>query len=82
MPVFSTSICTWYFSGDPLQEVEKKGSIEQSIGLVRRTYPKKTDWNLVSQKDLDIIQDQLNNRPRKWLNFLSPLEAYAIALAA
>jgi IS30 family transposase len=60
----------------------EKGSVEQSIGLVRRTYPKKTDWDLVSQHDLDIIQDQLNHRPRKCLNFLSPLEAYAVALAA
>lgn len=59
----------------------EKGSVEQSIGLVRRTYPKKTDWDLVSQHDLDIIQDQLNHRPRKCLNFLSPLEAYAVALA-
>ena len=60
----------------------EKGSVEQSIGLVRRTYPKKTDWDLVSQHDLDIIQDQLNHRPRKCLNFLSPAEAYAVALAA
>ena len=60
----------------------EKGSVEQSIGLVRRTYPKKTDWDLVSQLDLDIIQHQLNHRPRKCLNFLSPLEAYAVALAA
>ena len=34
----------------------KKGAVEQIIGLVRRTFPKKTDWDLVSQKDLDIIQ--------------------------
>jgi transposase, IS30 family len=60
----------------------EKGSVEQTIGLVRRTYPKKTDWDLVSQKDLDIIQFNLNHRPRKCLNFLSPAEAYAVALAA
>lgn len=60
----------------------EKGSVEQSIGLVRRFYPKKTDWDLVSQQDLDIIQDQLNHRPRKCLNFLSPTEAYSVALAA
>jgi IS30 family transposase len=35
---------------------------------------------LVSQQDLDIIQFNLNHRPRKWLNFLSPAEAYAVAL--
>ena len=60
----------------------EKGSVEQTIGLVRRSYPKKTDWNLVSQHDLDIIQSHLNHRPRKCLNFLSPAEAYYVALAA
>ena len=59
----------------------EKGSVEQVIGLIRRTYPKKTDWALISQSDLDIIQHKLNHRPRKCLNFLSPHEAY-VALAA
>ncbi|MSR88087.1 MAG: IS30 family transposase [Candidatus Margulisbacteria bacterium] len=59
----------------------EKGSVEQIIGLIRRTYPKKTDLALLSQSHLDIIQDKLNHRPRKCLNFLSPHEAY-VALAA
>lgn len=59
----------------------EKGSVEQVIGLIRRTYPKKTDWALLSQLHLDTIQDKLNHRPRKCLNFLSPHEAY-VALAA
>ena len=59
----------------------EKGSVEQVIGLIRRTYPKKTDWALLSQSHLDTIQDKLNHRPRKCLNFLSPHEAY-VALAA
>ena len=60
----------------------EKGSLENVIGLIRRTYPKKTDWNLISQSDLDTIQFTLNHRPKKCLNFLSPAEAYAVALAA
>jgi IS30 family transposase len=60
----------------------EKGSVENVIGLIRRTYPKKTDWNLISQSDLDTIQFTLNHRPKKCLNFLSPGEAYAVALAA
>ncbi len=60
----------------------EKGSVENVIGLIRRTYPKKTDWNLISQSDFDTIQFRLNNRPKKCLNFLSPAEAYAVALAA
>ena len=60
----------------------EKGSVENVIGLIRRTYPKKTDWALISQEDLDTIQFQLNHRPRKCLNFLSPAEVYRDALAA
>ena len=59
----------------------EKGSVENHIGLIRRTYPKKTDWALLSQSDFDIIELQLNNRPRKCLNFKSPYEAF-VALAA
>ncbi|MSR88091.1 MAG: IS30 family transposase [Candidatus Margulisbacteria bacterium] len=62
--------CALYHSGE-------KGSVEQVIGLIRRTYPKKTDWALLSQSHLDTIQDKLNHRPRKCLNLLSPHEAYA-----
>ena len=51
-------------------------------GRIRRIYPKKTDWNLISQSDLDSLQFRLNHRPKKCLNFLSPAEAYAVALAA
>ena len=32
----------------------EKGSVENCIGLVRRVYPKKTDWALITQSDLDI----------------------------
>jgi IS30 family transposase len=75
------SLGTHSFFCNPYHSWEK-GSVEQTIGLVRRSYPKKTDWDLVSQQDLDIIQYQLNHRPRKCLNFLSPAEAYAVALAS
>ena len=60
----------------------EKGSVENVIGLIRRIYPKKTDWNLISQSDLDTIQLTLNHRPKKCLNFLSPAEAFGVALAA
>lgn len=59
----------------------EKGSVENVLGLIRRTYPKKTDWNLISQSDLDTIQLRLNHRPKKCLNFLSPAEALSVALA-
>lgn len=74
------SLNTQSFFCNPYHSWEK-GSVEQVIGLIRRFYPKKTDWALLSQLDLDTIQDKLNHRPRLCLNFLSPLEAFC-ALAA
>lgn len=54
----------------------EKGGVENGIGLVRRYYPKKTDFSLISDIELRIIEKRLNNRPRKTLGFLSPLEVY------
>lgn len=36
--------------------------------------PKKTDLGIHSQFDLDRIAKELNERPRKTLNFLSPAD--------
>lgn len=54
----------------------EKGSVENIIGLVRRYYPKKTDWALLTQADIDIIELRLNTRPKKCLGFRTPLEAF------
>jgi len=59
----------------------EKGGVENCIGLIRRFYPKKTDWALLSQADLDIVAFKLNSRPKKCLGFLTPHEAF-VALAA
>ena len=59
----------------------EKGGVENCIGLIRRFYPKKTDWALLSQADLDIVELKLNTRPKKCLGFLTPQEAF-VALAA
>ncbi|MEK7295829.1 MAG: IS30 family transposase [Actinomycetota bacterium] len=53
----------------------EKGTVENTIGLVRRFLPKKTDFGIVSRKDIQKIERWLNNRPRKCLNFKTPAEA-------
>jgi len=62
--------CTPYHSWE-------KGSVENTAGLVRRTYPKKTDFALVHDEDIAATEFLLNNRPRKCLNYLKPLDAMA-----
>jgi IS30 family transposase len=59
----------------------EKGTVENLIGLVRRFYPKKTDWSKVTQWDLNKVASFINNRPMKCLGFKSPNQVH-VALAA
>ncbi len=54
----------------------EKGSVEQSNGLIRRYIPKGMDFDLVSDERIREIENLLNERPRKCLNFNTPNEAY------
>jgi IS30 family transposase len=61
----------------------EKGSVENAIGLIRRYLPKKTDFATITQEQLKQIEDLLNNRPRKVLNYKTPKEVFneSVALA-
>jgi IS30 family transposase len=48
---------------------------ENTNGLIRDYFPKGTDFNLLSKKDIVKVQNQLNERPRKTLEYESPLNA-------
>jgi len=54
----------------------EKGTVENTIGIIRRFLPKKAKFRAVSSEQLKIIEDWLNNRPRKCLGFRTPREAY------
>ena len=45
--------------------------------LLRQSVPKGTDWSEYTQRELNAIAHRLNTRPRKCLNFATPLEVYA-----
>lgn len=49
---------------------------ENSNGLVRDYFPKGTDFNTISKARLKAVQDELNERPRKVLNWQSPKEVF------
>jgi IS30 family transposase len=59
----------------------EKGTVEHMIGIIRRFYPKKTDWNKLSQWDLNKVARYINNRPLKLLHFKSPYQVF-VALAS
>jgi transposase, IS30 family len=49
---------------------------ENSNGLVRDYFPKGSDFNLVTKARLKEVQNQLNERPRKVLNWSTPKEVF------
>jgi len=55
----------------------EKGTVENTNGLVRRLLPKRTNFNRISPARIQRIEDWLNARPRKCLNFNTPAEALA-----
>jgi len=52
----------------------ERGTNENTNGLVRRYYPKKTDFSNVTEEQLEQLQNHLNNRPRKVLGYYTPNE--------
>lgn len=52
----------------------ERGSNENLNGLVRQYFPKKTDFSTITEEKIQEIENKLNNRPRKRLNFDSPIE--------
>lgn len=53
---------------------QERGSNENLNGLVRRFFPKKTDFSKVTDEDLHRVEYLLNTRPRKRFDGLNPLE--------
>ena len=58
----------------------ERGTNENTNGLVRRYYPKGTDFTKVSEEEIARVEYALNTRPRKRHGFKSPLEVWSGAL--
>jgi IS30 family transposase len=54
----------------------EKGSVENANGLVRRFIPKKTDFQKIPTTEISQIENLINNRPRKCLNYQTPKEVF------
>ena len=62
--------CTVYFA-DPYCSGQK-GAVENANKIFREYFPKGTDFRYVTQQELNKVQYQINDRPRKKLNFSTP----------
>lgn len=62
---FCDPYCSW-----------QKGSNENHNGILRRYIPKKTDLKTLSQGELNLILEDINNKPRKCLDYETAKEAF------
>lgn len=58
----------------------ERGTNENTNGLIREYFPKKTDFSIISDEEIATVECSLNNRPRKRLGWLTPLESWSVAL--
>ena len=65
---------------DP-QSPWQRGTNENTNGLIRQYFPKKTCLAQYSQQELDKVAAQLNSRPRKTLKFKTPKEVIEKSVA-
>jgi IS30 family transposase len=60
---FCDPYCSW-----------QKGGVENLNKLIRQFFPKKTDFSKISEEEIYAAQENLNNRPRKGLDYRTPNE--------
>jgi len=63
-----------YFA-DPYSSWQRGGNENANL-WIRYYFPKGTDFSKVSRKEIRAVERELNNRPRKRLQYMTPLEVF------
>jgi len=71
----SAALNTDFYFANPYHSWER-GLNEHTNGLIRQYLPKKSEFLNVSKEEIITIQNRLNHRPRKVLNFKTPYEVF------
>jgi len=54
----------------------QRGCNENFNGLVRQSFPRSRDFSSITVQEVQMVEDRLNNRPRKRLGYLTPSEVF------
>ena len=54
----------------------ERGLNENTNGLVRQYFTKKHDFTAITERDITMVMNKLNNRPRKCLGFKTPNQVF------
>ena len=71
----SAALDTDFYFANPYHSWER-GLNEHTNGLIRQYLPKKSKFLNVSKDEIIMIQNRLNHRPRKALNYKTPYEVF------
>ena len=64
---FADPYCSW-----------QRGTNENTNGLIRRYFPKKTDFSTITDNELQEVVNKINSRPRKILDYQTPEEVFSL----
>jgi len=72
---------TQVYFADPYSSWQR-GLNENTNGLLRQYWPKKTDFKKIPKNEVSAVIVELNNRPRKKLGYKTPANLMAEYMAA
>ncbi len=54
----------------------ERGTNENTNGLIRQYFPKHRDFSTITQEEINMVMNRLNNRPRKTLGYKTPNQVF------